>query len=66
MFRHCRLRSGDLGYVSPDGHTSRGELVMPEEIEDVVSTQPGVSQADAPRGELDHSVTGGVVHGDAR
>lgn len=50
------LRSGDLGYVDEDGYLhvtgrskelykSGGELVMPKEIEDLLTAQPGVSQA---------------------
>ncbi len=50
------LRSGDLGYLGSDGYLrltgrskelykSGGELVMPKEIEELVSGQPGVSQA---------------------
>lgn len=48
--------SGDLGVVSPDGYLrvtgrskelykSGGELVMPKEIEDLLTRHPGVSQA---------------------
>jgi len=48
--------SGDLGIVSPDGYLrvtgrskelykSGGELVMPKEIEDLLTRHPGVSQA---------------------
>ena len=50
------LHSGDLGLVRPDGYLqltgrskelykSGGELVMPKEIEELVTLQPGVSQA---------------------
>ncbi|SNR82617.1 fatty-acyl-CoA synthase [Haloechinothrix alba] len=50
------VRSGDLGRVREDGYLeitgrskelykSGGELVMPREIEDLLSTHPGVSQA---------------------
>lgn len=50
------LRSGDLGYVGDDGYlrlTGRskelyktgGELVAPKEVEEFLSTMPGVSQA---------------------
>jgi fatty-acyl-CoA synthase len=50
------LRSGDLGRVGPDGYLrvtgrskelykSGGELVMPKEIEDLLTQHPGVSQA---------------------
>jgi fatty-acyl-CoA synthase len=48
--------SGDLGLVQPDGYLrvtgrskelykSGGELVMPKEIEDLLTSHPGVSQA---------------------
>jgi len=48
--------SGDLGVVQPDGYLrvtgrskepykSGGELVMPKEIEDLLTRHPGVSQA---------------------
>jgi fatty-acyl-CoA synthase len=51
-----RLRSGDLGRVGKDGYLqltgrakelykSGGELVMPKEIEDLLSRHPGISQA---------------------
>ena len=51
-----RLRSGDLGRVRDDGYLqltgrskelykSGGELVMPKEIEEVLSRHPGISQA---------------------
>jgi fatty-acyl-CoA synthase len=50
------LRSGDLGRVREDGYLqltgrskelykSGGELVMPKEIEDLLSRHPGISQA---------------------
>jgi fatty-acyl-CoA synthase len=50
------VRSGDLGYVREDGYVvltgrskelykSGGELVMPKEVEEVLSRHPGVSQA---------------------
>jgi fatty-acyl-CoA synthase len=50
------VRSGDLGYVREDRYIvltgrskelykSGGELVMPKEVEDVLSQHPGVSQA---------------------
>jgi fatty-acyl-CoA synthase len=50
------VHSGDLGRVGPDGYLrltgrskelykSGGELVMPKEIEDLVTAAPGVSQA---------------------
>lgn len=50
------LRTGDLGYVRPDGrveltgrskelYKSGGELVMPKEVEDFLTSLPGVSQA---------------------
>jgi fatty-acyl-CoA synthase len=50
------LYSGDLGLVQPDGYLrvtgrskelykSGGELVMPKEIEDLLTRHPGVSQA---------------------
>ncbi|MCD2194629.1 AMP-binding protein [Actinomycetospora endophytica] len=50
------VRSGDLGYVRDDRYIvltgrskelykSGGELVMPKEVEDVLSQHPGVSQA---------------------
>jgi fatty-acyl-CoA synthase len=50
------LHSGDLGIVRPDGYLqltgrskelykSGGELVMPKEIEELVTRVPGVSQA---------------------
>ena len=50
------VRSGDLGLVRPDGYLrvtgrskelykSGGELVMPKEIEDLLTQHPGVSQA---------------------
>lgn len=50
------LRTGDLGYVRPDGrveltgrakelYKSGGELVMPREVEDFLTSLPGVSQA---------------------
>ena len=50
------MYSGDLGVVRPDGYLrvtgrskelykSGGELVMPKEIEDVLTQNPGVSQA---------------------
>lgn len=50
------LRSGDLGLVGPDGYLrltgrskelykSGGELVMPKEIEELLSAHPGISQA---------------------
>ena len=50
------VRSGDLGRVRPDGYLeltgrskelykSGGELVTPKEIEEVLTTHPGVSQA---------------------
>jgi fatty-acyl-CoA synthase len=50
------LRSGDLGVVGPDGYLrltgrskelykSGGELVMPKEIEELLSAHPGISQA---------------------
>jgi fatty-acyl-CoA synthase len=50
------LHSGDLGLVTDDGYLrvtgrskelykSGGELVMPKEIEDLLTVQPGVSQA---------------------
>lgn len=50
------LRSGDLGVVGPDGYLrltgrgkelykSGGELVMPKEIEELLTRHPGVSQA---------------------
>jgi fatty-acyl-CoA synthase len=50
------LHSGDLGLVTDDGYLrvtgrskelykSGGELVMPKEIEDLLTLQPGVSQA---------------------
>jgi fatty-acyl-CoA synthase len=50
------LRSGDLGLVGPDGYLrvtgrskelykSGGELVMPKEVEDLLTRHPGVSQA---------------------
>jgi fatty-acyl-CoA synthase len=53
--RGDRVRSGDLGRVRPDGYLqltgrskelykSGGELVMPREIEDLLTRQPGVSQ----------------------
>jgi fatty-acyl-CoA synthase len=48
--------SGDLGVVQPDGYLrvtgrskelykSGGELVMPKEVEDLLTQNPGVSQA---------------------
>ena len=51
-----RLHSGDLGQFGDDGYLqltgrakelykSGGELVMPKEIEEILSGQPGVSQA---------------------
>jgi fatty-acyl-CoA synthase len=51
-----RLRSGDLGRVRDDGYLqltgrskelykSGGELVMPKEIEELLSQHPGISQA---------------------
>jgi len=50
------VHSGDLGIVRPDGYLqvtgrskelykSGGELVMPKEIEDLLTQHPGVSQA---------------------
>jgi fatty-acyl-CoA synthase len=50
------LHSGDLGIVAPDGYLrltgrskelykSGGELVMPKEIEELITQVPGVSQA---------------------
>lgn len=50
------VRSGDLGYVTEDRYVvltgrskelykSGGELVMPKEVEEVLSRHPGVSQA---------------------
>jgi len=50
------VHSGDLGVVQPDGYLrvtgrskelykSGGELVMPKEIEDLLTRHPGVSQA---------------------
>jgi fatty-acyl-CoA synthase len=50
------LHSGDLGLVDADGYVkvtgrskelykSGGELVMPKEIEDLLTRQPGISQA---------------------
>jgi fatty-acyl-CoA synthase len=55
----CRdgwMRSGDLGRIRPDGnleltgrsadlYKSGGELVMPKEIEELLTRLPGVSQA---------------------
>lgn len=54
--RAGQLRSGDLGRVRPDGYIqltgrakelykSGGELVMPKEIEELLSRHPGISQA---------------------
>ncbi|MBN9735612.1 MULTISPECIES: AMP-binding protein [unclassified Pseudonocardia] len=54
--RAGRVYSGDLGRVRPDGYLqltgrskelfkSGGELVMPKEIEDLLTGHPGVSQA---------------------
>lgn len=51
-----RLRSGDVGIVGDDGYVrltgrvkelykSGGELVMPKEIEELLSRHPGISQA---------------------
>ncbi len=54
--RGGRVHSGDLGRVRPDGYVqltgrskelykSGGELVMPKEIEELLTRHPGVSQA---------------------
>lgn len=54
--RAGRVFSGDLGRIRPDGYLqltgrskelykSGGELVMPKEIEDLLTRHPGVSQA---------------------
>ncbi|OJY45471.1 AMP-binding protein [Pseudonocardia sp. 73-21] len=54
--RGGRVHSGDLGRVRPDGYVqltgrskelykSGGELVMPKEIEDLLTRHPGISQA---------------------
>ncbi|SFP28175.1 fatty-acyl-CoA synthase [Amycolatopsis arida] len=56
VLRDGWVRSGDLGRVRPDGNvvlTGRsgdlyktgGELVMPKEVEELLTRQPGISQA---------------------
>jgi fatty-acyl-CoA synthase len=54
-FHQGWLRSGDLGRVRPDGYLevtgrskelykSGGELIMPKEVEELLSAHPGISQ----------------------